>query len=149
MQILPYERKRADEIVAMWRLSKKEALGEYNEPHDFEGFLSFLTEKLEETHKMYIAVSDEDKVIGFLAYKQGEIDQLYIAPEFQGKGLGTRLLNIAKEENPEGLELYTFQCNTNAKRFYEKHGFRAVRYGTKNEENMPDILYKWSLEDKL
>jgi len=47
-------------------------------------------------------------------------------------------------ENIE-LKLWTFQRNTNARRFYEKHGFIADRMtdGMGNEEREPDMRYVW------
>jgi len=41
------------------------------------------------------------------------------------------------------LELYTFARNEGARRFYERHGFRAIAFGQENEENEPDVLYEW------
>ena len=54
-----------------------------------------------------------------------------------------RLLAVAKRERPDGLRLWTFASNTGAQRFYERHGFVAVRRtdGRDNEERAPDVLY--------
>jgi ribosomal protein S18 acetylase RimI-like enzyme len=43
------------------------------------------------------------------------------------------------------IRLYTFQENDGARRFYERHGFRAIEFGdgSNNEENCPDVLYEW------
>ena len=43
------------------------------------------------------------------------------------------------------LRLWTFQRNTNARRFYEKYGFMLVEEtdGTRNEEKEPDAMYAW------
>ena len=75
----------------------------------------------------------------------GEIDQLYVDPSAQGCGLGSRLVEIAKRRFPAGLELWTFQINATAHRFYERHGFVAVDRtdGSGNEEREPDIRYRW------
>jgi hypothetical protein len=41
--------------------------------------------------------------------------------------------------------LWTFQTNTGARRFYERHGFVAVDEtdGSANEERAPDVRYAW------
>jgi hypothetical protein len=41
------------------------------------------------------------------------------------------------------VKLHCFQANTGARRFYERHGFRAEVFGdgSGNEEGLPDILY--------
>ncbi len=83
-------------------------------------------------------------VIGFLALRAGWIDQLYVAPGQQGRGIGSRLIALAKAASPV-LQLWTFQRNAGARRFYEHHGFVAVetRDGSDNEEQEPDIRYRW------
>ncbi|PAU45909.1 GNAT family N-acetyltransferase [Streptomyces albireticuli] len=75
----------------------------------------------------------------------GHVDQLYLAPAWRGRGLGDRFLSLAKERFPAGLELWTFQINTPAHRFYERHGFTAAERtdGSGNEEREPDVRYVW------
>jgi ribosomal protein S18 acetylase RimI-like enzyme len=55
------------------------------------------------------------------------------------------LLDKAKERNSE-LQLWTFQRNVSAIRFYQANGFRLVREtdGAVNEEREPDALFAWS-----
>ena len=87
---------------------------------------------------------DGDGLIGFVAFRQGWIDQLYVAPGKQGRGLGGRLLAYAKA-GQDCLRLWTFQRNALARRFYEKHGFTSIEEtdGGRNEEKEPDVLYEW------
>ncbi|MBW6420137.1 GNAT family N-acetyltransferase [Rhizobium sp. XQZ8] len=84
------------------------------------------------------------KLLGVIAFRQGWIDQLYILPEAQGQGIGSALLEVAKAAHPE-LRLWTFKCNTEARRFYEARGFKAIEEtdGSGNEEKEPDVLYGW------
>ena len=48
-----------------------------------------------------------------------------LLPEAQGQGVGTELLDVAKRAS-ERLQLWTFQCNASARRFYEARGFALV-----------------------
>jgi GNAT superfamily N-acetyltransferase len=82
---------------------------------------------------------------GFIAFREGWIDQLYVLPQHQGHGAGTALLDVAKTRFPS-LQLWTFQRNADARRFYERRGFRALREtdGSGNEEREPDVLYEWA-----
>jgi ribosomal protein S18 acetylase RimI-like enzyme len=52
---------------------------------------------------------------------------------------------IRRGIRPHGLWLWTFQTNTGARRFYERHGFVAVDEtdGSANEERAPDVRYAW------
>lgn len=74
------------------------------------------------------------------------LSQLYLAPDWRGRGIGDRFVALAKERRPGGLELWTFQVNTPAHRFYERHGFVAVEFtdGSGNEEREPDVRYVWT-----
>jgi len=84
-------------------------------------------------------------LIGFIAFREGWIDQFYVLPARQGQGVGEALLDIAKAAYPE-LRLWTFQRNTPARRFYENRGFVALEEegdGSGNKEREPDILYRW------
>jgi putative acetyltransferase len=83
-------------------------------------------------------------MIGFIAFREGWIDQLYVLPARQNRGAGRSLLQVAKAASPE-LMLWTFQRNLAARRFYERHGFVPVSEtdGSRNEEREPDVLYRW------
>jgi putative acetyltransferase len=98
-------------------------------------------------HENEAWVADEDGLIlGFATLRADELDHLYVDPPSQGRGVGSALLERAKELRPEGFRLWTFQRNEGAKRFYERHGFRAIRLtdGEHNEEREPDVLYEWT-----
>ena len=80
-----------------------------------------------------------------IAFRSGWIDQLYVLPEVQGRGVGSELLDIAKRAS-ERLQLWTFQRNARARRFYEARGFALVEQtdGARNEEQEPDARYIWT-----
>ena len=85
------------------------------------------------------------EVVGFMSLGVDSVDQLYVAPGWTGRGIGSRLLALARERRPDGLQLWTFQANAGARRFYERHGFVAVETtdGAGNEERQPDVRYAW------
>ena len=79
------------------------------------------------------------------AYRHTVEDTVYLSPGCTGRGIGSALLAVAKRERPQGLQLWAFQTNTGARRFYERHGFVEVRQtdGRDNEERAPDVLYQY------
>ena len=85
-----------------------------------------------------------DVVCAVLVLKKNWIEQLYVDPDWTNQGLGTALIECAKVERSETLDLWTFKSNGHAQRFYKQHGFRAVG-GTNgnNEEGEPDTHYRW------
>ncbi|SFO24428.1 Ribosomal protein S18 acetylase RimI [Bradyrhizobium sp. Ghvi] len=88
---------------------------------------------------------DGVELSGIIAFRDGWIEQLYVRPNAHGRGIGTQLLNLAKGAN-ERLELWTFQRNAPARRFYEARGFTLAEQddGARNEEKEPDARYVWA-----
>jgi ribosomal protein S18 acetylase RimI-like enzyme len=93
-----------------------------------------------------IWVDDQDGiVVGFVGLNGDTMTHIYVDPAAQNRGIGTALLDHAKTLRPERLELWVFQKNESARRFYDRHGFRLVRLtdGAENMEKQPDALYEW------
>ena len=90
-------------------------------------------------------VAEEDEIVGFMALNDDVLGWLYVHPRWQNRGVGTELLEKAKELRPDGFELWVFQQNEGARRFYERHDFRCVELtdGSGNEERTPDARYEW------
>ena len=92
----------------------------------------------------------DGNVVGVLAIRHaddaGWINQLYVEPEYRGRGVGTQLLAFALSSLRRPVRLYTFQQSERARAFYEGHGFRPVEFGdgSQNEEHRPDVLYELS-----
>lgn len=82
------------------------------------------------------------RIVGFIAVDGEWIEQLYLDPPWTGRGIGSRLLAVATAGMPVS-KLHCFQANEGARRFYERHGFRAEAFGdgSGNEEGLPDITY--------
>lgn len=70
-------------------------------------------------------------VVGFADFRsrsttEAELAAIYVLPEMQGRGIGSRLLRAGIGRFPlsKSLVLQVEQDNTQAQRFYEAHGFR-------------------------
>ena len=94
--------------------------------------------------EVFVALATESPV-AFIALEDDAIEHLYVHPAQQSRGIGSRLLVLAKERWPQGLSLYVFEPNMGAIRFYERHGFTTVGRsdGTRNEERVPDRRMTW------
>ena len=103
----------------------------------------FFRERVFGTCKVWGAF-DDTAMIGIIAFRADWIDQLYVLPQAQRQGVGSGLLKVA-QNTFDRLQLWTFQRNRPARRFYEARGFALVRQtdGAGNEEREPDALYLW------
>lgn len=115
-------------------------LPELHTPQDVAGFIA---ERVLPNHEVWVAVEADD-LAGYIAFRDGWIDQLYVHPDRQGQGVGPQLLAKALEGGAP-KRLWTFQQNHRARRFYEARGFVLVKLtdGAGNEEKQPDALYEW------
>ena len=96
-------------------------------------------------------VAEEDgRLLGFLGIEHSTnlgapvLEKLYVEPGDQNRGVGSALLDQAKELRPDELYLWVFQKNP-ARRLYERHSFELVKLtdGADNMEREPDALYRW------
>jgi len=73
------------------------------------------------------------------------VDQLYCRRGSTGQGIGKELIDWAKSQSSGRLQLYTFQVNEGARRFYRREGFQEVEFGdgSSNEEGQPDVKLLW------
>ena len=87
----------------------------------------------------------EGAVAAFIALSEDRyVTALYAERRMCGKGCGKALLDLAKEKHPNGLKLWTFEANEDARRFYSREGFSEIRRTNgDNEEGLPDILLEW------
>jgi len=86
---------------------------------------------------------EDGRILGFASLDVAMLNYLYVEPDAIGRGVGSALYRHAVEQRPAGFTFWVFQQNERARRFYERHGARAVRFtdGQGNEEKTPDVLY--------
>jgi GNAT superfamily N-acetyltransferase len=131
----------ADAAAVVHMASKRAALPGLREPHTDAECRAWMREIF--LHESVWLAVDGEAIVG-LAARDGEwLTQLYLAPGYTGRGIGQRLLERMLEESPK-LSLWTFQRNVRARRFYERNGFVATRFGdgSGNEEGEPDVCYR-------
>ncbi len=145
-RIRPMQPEELIDTARLWCRSKDEAYLPWlaiEATYSFEDNLGYFRDTVCANHRVWLA-EREGAVVGLLAQADEFIDQLFVDPEQQRSGVGTALLAWARRESPDGLALYTFQRNTRARQFYEKHGFRAVAFGVSPApESEPDVRYEW------
>ena len=82
--------------------------------------------------------------------QQGEIYELYLLPEYQGVGLGTRLFEAARDRlsrhGLRGTVVWALEENTGALSFYEGAGGRDVAEGIEvfEQKALKKVAFVWN-----
>ncbi len=94
--------------------------------------------------QLHVAERD-GRMVAMMALNPADstIDQLFVAPEFQGKGIGPRLLHAAVERLPGRITLRTALSNHHARRVYEACGWRYVAPPPDADPELEPCVYEW------
>lgn len=128
----------------VWLASFRAALPTVRLVHSDDEVRAWIAGELVAHHETRVADAGGE-VVGLMALRDDWIEQLYLRPDWRGHGLGDRFVALARERMPAGIQLWCFQVNAPARRFYERNGFVATEMtdGARNSEHEPDIRYEW------
>ena len=138
MIVRQYRSEDLDTVVSLWYRSWNISSPDVPHPLPFEAWAPRFEREI--VPKGTISIAEVDgRIAGFIVfvYRDSYIDQLYVDPDFLGRGIGTLLLERAKAASPEGLALHALQQNTRAHTFYEKHWIRG-RGDARQSSERPD-----------
>lgn len=130
--IRPFCNDDVDEVVRVWLEASVDA----------HGFIprAYWEAAAEDMRTLYLPLSDEivlhiddqtGKVDAFLAFVDSYLAALFVVPQAQAKGLGSRMFRIASRMHPD-LTLSVYKENGRAVSFYRKRGL--VVLGERVEE---------------
>jgi GNAT superfamily N-acetyltransferase len=71
------------------------------------------------------------------------LDQLFVAPEYQGKNLGRQLLAFTRKHLPDEIELRCVRENEKAGRWYEREGFAFEKEAVEPMTGFVMKYYRW------
>jgi putative acetyltransferase len=137
-------RADAEAIARLHRLALREGLPFLPVLHTLEEDVAFFRDRVLPMARVVVAEDEAERLVGFIAFRRGWVDHLYVHPDHQGRGIGRALMDRAQAAWP-ALDLWVFQRNLRARAFYTARGFRPVYEtdGTGNEEQEPDLLMRW------
>ena len=102
----------------------------------------------EDMRELYLPMSDEivvhvddatGEVDAFFAFVDTFLAALFVAPHAQGRGLGSRLLRIARRMHPD-LSLCVYRENARAVAFYQKHGLSILGRRVEEKTGRDELL---------
>ncbi len=112
----------------------------------------FIPKKYWETHYNYVkdilpnaeiyVYLLRETIVGFIGLNQNYIEGIFVDTNHQYKGIGTALLNKAKE-NRNQLTLSVYKKNKNAIHFYKKNGFVLGKESLDKHTNEIEYSMTW------
>jgi GNAT superfamily N-acetyltransferase len=146
INIVAFNPTLTDELLPMWRASFEDGVG-IVDPNPIEGLKQYFLDDVVPANDVRVAVR-ESEIVGFVAATPESVSQLYVRIGWKGAGLGTRMLDWAKEQSNGSLWLYTFAQTARARAFYEHCGFRDVARGFAEPwpgaQQLEDVRYEWT-----
>jgi GNAT superfamily N-acetyltransferase len=131
-------------LVRVFRAARERHLPFSLEVHSAAEDADYVARVMLPHHEVW-AAEVNGNLTGFIAFAGDMVHHLFVAPPYQGRGVGSQLLEIAKGSRPS-LQLWVFQVNDPAIRFYERHGFTVAERtdGANNQEKEPDARMVWT-----
>jgi GNAT superfamily N-acetyltransferase len=75
------------------------------------------------------------------------LDQLFVAPKYQGRSLGRALLAFTRQRLPDEIELRCVRENEKAWRWYEREGFIFEKEAVEPMTGFVMKYYRWTKEE--
>jgi len=77
------------------------------------------------------------------------LDQLFVAPDYQGQNLGRSLLAFTREKLPDEIYLRCVRENEKAWRWYEREGFVFEKEAVEPMTGFVMKYYRWKKEEAV
>lgn len=154
-RLVPFQPELALPTVRMWRRAFEGAMQlplSGGPDTVYQDQLDYLRSQLIDHELTHVLHPRSPRVLGFMAQQGHAIVHLYLAASVQRLGVGSALLQQARQRSPAGLQLYTFAQNTSARAFYAAQGFVEIAFGQAQMEDNPwastpeqlqDVLLRW------
>lgn len=146
MEIKLYEKQYFDQLCVVMDMARMQELKSENlepvfvalkEAPYLDYFLSC---------KIYVAFED-GVLAGFIGFRPGSLNFIYVDPTHQNKGIATELIKKALTELERPVRLEVFTDNERAKALYRKFGFERVNTLTEKwSDEFPVVFSQDTME---
>lgn len=93
---------------------------------DYDSVLAWMERKITKLIANYTRVRRDGEICAYYHLEEdGELDDLYVLPDFRGQGIGSAILDKCIREGKQPLWLYVFTKNHRAMALYRRFGFRV------------------------
>jgi ribosomal protein S18 acetylase RimI-like enzyme len=142
--IRPARPDEYDEVARVWMESWVSTGLEDGSKYLLANLRARLRREIENGWTLYVA-DDDGRIVAMLALRLPDryLDQLFIAPDYQGKGLGRHLLGFTRKQLPDEIRLRCVRENDKAWRWYEREGFVFEKEAVEPMTGFTMKYYRW------
>jgi ribosomal protein S18 acetylase RimI-like enzyme len=143
--IRPARAEEYDEIGRVWMESwVSTGLGEASN-FLLANLRARIRKEIADSWSLYVA-DDNGAIAAMLALHlpRLELDQIFVAPEYQGRSLGRKLLAFTRAQLPNEIQLRCAEGNVKAWRWYEREGFFYEKQEISPVTGLMMKYYRWN-----
>ncbi|MFO7842514.1 MAG: GNAT family N-acetyltransferase [Bacteroidales bacterium] len=128
-------------IVDLWYHASVKA-HDFISPKLWASHKKEMAEKYIPQAETYVAI-ENNMVVGFIAMVNNYLAALFVKTDWQGKGIGTALLNLIKKKR-KNIELKVFKKNSKSVDFYKQSGFTIVAEEVEENTHESELMMVWN-----
>jgi ribosomal protein S18 acetylase RimI-like enzyme len=148
--IRPARAEEYDEIARVW-MESWVSTG-LAEPSEFllANLHARVRREIDDGWSLFVA-DDGGKLAAMLALHLPKLylDQLFVAPDYQGRSLGRKLLAFTRAQLPDEIHLRCVRENEKAWRWYEREGFVFEKEQIEPMNGFMMKYYRWKRETPM
>jgi len=143
--IRPARSDEHDEVARIWMTSWASTGLEDASPFLLAKLRARVPLEIEKGWSLYVA-DDGGTLAAMLALHLSDnyLDQLFVAPEYQGRSLGRQLLAFTRMQLPDQIWLRCVRENGKAWRWYEREGFAFEKEAVEPMTGFAMKYYRWT-----
>ncbi len=144
LTIRPAQKSEHDEVARVWMESWVSIGIEPASEKMLADLRARVPREVDNGWSLYIAY-DAGKIAAMLAFRtrDGYLDQLFVAPEYHGRGVGKMLLQFTRKNLPDEIWLRCASLNHKAWRWYEREGFIREKEELHADHGLMMRYYRW------
>jgi GNAT superfamily N-acetyltransferase len=139
-----------DEVARVWMESWVSTGLEDGSKYLLANLRARVPMEIEKGWTLHVA-DDDGRITAMLALHLPDryLDQLFVAPDYQGQGLGRRLLGLTRKYLPDEIWLRCVRENDKAWRWYEREGFVFEKQEVESRTGFTMKYYRWKKQGSI
>lgn len=142
--IIPVDETNLLQAATIHSISWKEShrafcTPDFIELHTPDRQRDYLNGKMNSGSKIYLLI--DEKPIGIVSVTKSLIEDLYVLPDSQNMGYGTKLLQYAIGQCADTPTLWILETNKRAEKFYRRMGFKKTGRRNSITDELDEIEY--------